>query len=339
LIRITDRTLSCVDDRTNDKSALVRFLHFLLKMDPGAIELSEKVYHLLSPLPEYPSYVLRIENPADAKKYPHIAEFICRNVPASAPVDAREKIRAEISLANTLKTSSETIARYAGYTKVRVQGLDNIMCGDYMSAFEYLKETFNNSENAGRIEFCPRNYFNCATALAAEWITSGAGSGSPGWVVTSFGGIGGFAPTEELIMILREYRLRGENKIYKFFPEMARLFHRLTKKNVNPNKPIIGSQIFHVESGVHVDGILKQPKCYEPFEPEIVGQRRKIVLGKHSGTASIIAKLSELNINCTQERIPLVLEQIKNKAVEENGEVSDGDFAKLLKEQLHKEGS
>jgi homocitrate synthase NifV len=298
------------------------------------------MYRLLSPLPEYPSYILRIQNIADAKKYPadtypHITEFICRNVPATAPIEARERIRAEILLDNTLKTSSETIARYAGYAKVRVQGLDNIMCDDYMHIFEYLKKSFNGS--AERIEFCPRNHFNCATALAAEWITSDAGSGSGSCVVTSFGGIGGFAPTEELIMILREYRLRGENKIYGFFPEMTRLFHRLTKKNISLNKPIIGSRIFHVESGVHVDGIIKQPKCYEPFAPEIVGQRRKIVLGKHSGTASIMAKLSEFDIKCSQERIPFILEQIKNKAVEENGEVSDWEFVKLLKEHLAKE--
>jgi len=335
VIRITDRTLSCVDDRSSDKSALERFLHFLIRMDPGAIELSEKICRLLSPLPEY-LYILRIKNTADAKKYPadtypHIMEFVCRNVPASAPIDAREKIRAEISLNNTLKASSETIARYAGYTKVRIQGLDNIMCDDYIRAFECLKKSFNGSDE--RIEFCPRNHFNCATALAAEWITSGAGTN----IVTSFGGIGGFAPSEELIMILREYRLRGENKIYKFFPEMARLFHRLTKKNVSLNKPIIGSRIFHVESGVHVDGILKQPKSYEPFAPEIVGQKRKIVLGKHSGTASIIAKLSEFDINYSQEHIPFMLEKIKNKAVEENGEVSDMEFVKLLKEQIARE--
>jgi len=334
-IRITDRTLSCVDDRSNEKSALLRFLNFLIRMDPGTIELSEKMYRLLSPLPEYPSYILRIENPADAKKYPHIMEFICRNIPATAPIDAREKVRAEILLDNTLKTPSETIARYAGYTKVRVQGLDNIMCDDYMRVFEYLKKSFGNS--AERLEFCPRNHFNCATALAAEWITSGAGSESGSYVVTSFGGIGGFAPTEELIMILREYRLRGENKIYTFFPEMARLFHRLTKKNVSLNKPIIGSRIFHVESGVHVDGIIKQPKCYEPFAPEIVGQRRKIVLGKHSGTASILAKLSEFDIKCSQDNIPFILEQIKNKAVEENGEVSDGEFVELLQKHLLRE--
>jgi homocitrate synthase NifV len=302
-------------------------------MDPGAIELSEKIYRLLSPLPEYPSYTLRIENFADAKKYPQIKEFICRNVPASAPIDAREKIRAEISLDNTLRASSETISRYAGYANVRIQGLDYLMCDDYMRAFEYLKKTFNSGGNSGRIEFCPRNHFNCATALAAEWIASGVGTN----VVTSFGGIGGFAPTEEVIMFLRENRLRNEDKTYSFFPEMARLFHKLTKKNVNLNKPIIGSRIFCVESGIHVDGILKQPKSYEPFEPEIVGQKRKFVLGKHSGTASIRVKLSEFDIKCEHEHIPFILEQIKTKAAEKNGEVTDMEFIKLLKEQIAKE--
>jgi homocitrate synthase NifV len=297
-------------------------------MDPGAIELSEKMYKLLSPLPEYPSYILRIENTADAEKYPQITEFICRDTWADALTD-NKKIRAEISLDNTLKASAETIARYAGCANVRVQGLDHLMCGDYMRSFVSIKESFK-----GGIEFCPRNHFNCATALAAEWITSGAGNGSSSFVVTSFGGIGGFAPTEEVIMFQRENRLRNENKTYPFFPEMARLFHKLTKKNVSLNKPIIGSRIFCVESGIHVDGILKQPKSYEPFAPETVGQKRKFVLGKHSGTASVRVKLSEFDIKCEQEHIPFILEQIKTKAVEKSGEVTDMEIVKIAKERV-----
>jgi len=327
LIRITDRTLSCIDDRTSEKPAVVRFLHFLIKMDPGAIELSEKMYHLLSPLPEY-SYVLRIENAANAEKYPHITEFICRNAHGAGGTPDNKKIRTEISLDNTLKASAETIARYAGCANVRVQGLDYLMCDDYLRAFVSLKKSFN-----GSVEFCPRNHFNCATALAAEWITSGSGN----CVVTSFGGIGGFAPTEEVIMFLRENHLRNENKTYSFFPEMARLFHKLTKKNVSLNKPIIGSRIFCVESGIHVDGILKQPKSYEPFAPEIIGQKRKFVLGKHSGTASVRVKLSEFDIKCAQEHIPFILEQIKTKAVEKSGEVTDMEFVELINEHIAKD--
>jgi len=318
LIRITDRTLSCIDDRSFDKTALLRFLDFLIEMDPGAIELSEKMYHFLSPLPDY-LYILRIEQSAHVEKYPQITEFICRN----AQTGADERIRAEIQMNNMRKTFENRIARYAGYAKLRVQGFDYVMCGNYLYAFECLKESFN-----GGIEFCPQNRLYCATALAAEWITSGAGNE----VATSFGGIGGFAPTEELIMILRGNGMRGKDKIYAFFPEMACLFHRITKNYVRRNKPVIGSRIFHVESGVHVDGLLKQPKCYEPFAPEIVGQTRKIVLGKQSGTASIKAKLSQFNINCDQEKIPLILEQVKSRAVQKNGAVADWEFVKIAME-------
>jgi len=320
LIRITDRTLSCLDDLSRDKSALLSFLNLLIELDPGTIELSEKMYDCLSPLPKYPSYVLRIEKTSHAKKYPQITEFVCPNARTD---NADERIRAEIQLNDTRKVCAKTIARYAGYAKVRIQGLDDAVCGDYMSVFKFLKESFN-----GNIEFCPQNSFYCATALAAEWLTNGTGKN----VVTSFAGIGGFAPTEELIMILRENCLLGEGKTYAFFPQMVRLFQRITKDFVPENKPVIGSRIFHVESGVHVDGILKQPKCYEPFAPEIVGQTRKIVLGKQSGTSSIKAKLSQFNINCEEEKIPLILEQIKNRAVRKNGTVNDWEFVKIAKE-------
>jgi homocitrate synthase NifV len=100
---------------------------------------------------------------------------------------------------------------------------------------------------------------------------------------------------------------------------------------VRRNKPVIGKRIFNVESGIHVDGILKQPECYEPFPPEIVGRKRKIVLGKQSGTASIRAKLSELNIQCAEKHIPIILEQVKAKAVAKNGAITKREFAQIVK--------
>ena len=316
MIRVTDRTLSCFDCLPLDKPVLSRFLSLLFELNPGAIELSERVYGLLSPLPEYPSYILRIERVDDAAKYPHIAEFVCPNAPSG--VD--ERIRPEVRLDDIVDIDS--IADYAGCAKARVLGMGGALCGDYTRAFARLREFFSND-----IEFCPTDRFHCATALAAEWVTGGAGG-----VVTAFGGIGGFAPTEELIMVLRMNGLRGADKNCGFFPEMAGLFGKITGKCVRPNKPVIGGRIFHVESGVHVDGILKQPKCYEPFPPEAVGQERKIVLGKQSGAASIRAKLSELNIEFADECIPRILETVRAKAMEKGGAVTDEEFTEIAKE-------
>ena len=316
MIRITDRTMSCLDGLPPDKPALSRFLALLVETDPGAIELSERVYGLLSPLPEYPSYILRVERADDVVNYPHIAEFVC----PSAPAGVDERIRPELRL--DYIGDIDNVAGYAGCAKARVSGMDGALCGDYPRAFARLKEYFR-----GDIEFCPTDRFHCATALAAEWVTGGAGNR----IVTAFGGAGGFAPTEEVMMIMRMNGLRGGDKNYGFFPEMASLFSKITGKDARPNKPVTGRRIFHVESGVHVDGILKQPKCYEPYPPEAVGQERKIILGKQSGAASIRAKLPELNMEYAEGDVPRILEAVRAKGAENGGAVTDREFAAIAK--------
>jgi homocitrate synthase NifV len=240
-------------------------------MEVDAIELSPRMYKLLSPLPPYPAYTLSGE-------------------------------------------------------RARLQGLDDALCGNYAQTFAQAKASFGDD-----VEFCPGNSGYCATALAAEWVISGAGNK----IASSFGGIGGFAATEDLIMILRINGMRKADKTYPFFPEMSKLFTKITGKKVQPNKPVIGKRIFNVESGIHVDGILKQPECYEPYPPEIVGRKRKIVLGKQSGTASIRAKLAEHNIPCAEEHIPLILEQVKKKAMAKNRAITKREFDKIVKGRNH----
>jgi len=133
-------------------------------------------------------------------------------------------------------------------------------------------------------------------------------------------------------MILKLAGLRKAEQTYEFFPEMANLLNKITARPLGFNKPILGERIFHVESGIHVDGILKDPKCYEPFPPETVGLKRKIVIGKHSGTASIRAKLAELGIQCDQEKIPAVLEGVRAKGEENRGALNDMEFEQVVRE-------
>jgi len=316
LIRITDRTLSCLDELPHEKEALSRFLALLIELDPGAIELSERMFRLLSPLPEYP-YQIQSQN--------QIQKYLRGEVsPSLQPVGQKNARQFSASPSTGADRPRNAHPKVKPQNRIiRICGMDGALCGDYIPAFTHLKNLYN-----GNIEFCPSNRFHCATALAAEWITSGAGSN----VVTSFGGIGGFAPTEELMMILRLNGLRSSDRVYDFLPEMSNLFTKITHKHVRQNKPIIGNRIFHVESSIHVDGILKQPECYEPFPPETVGLSRKIILGKQSGAASIRAKLLEFNIKGCDENIPVILEKVKAKAIEKGGAVTDREFIKITKE-------
>jgi homocitrate synthase NifV len=312
------------------------FFELLAETGVDAIELSERVYSLLRPLPGGTEYVLRLENPANAAKYPELGQFVCRDAAADAKVRAeivldgiREAYAAAPPHTDRGRLAVWTLAHPAlrmsghrpGRIRVRIQGLDDVMLGDYTAVFEGIRGRF------GEPELCPMNRFHVASAIAAEWAASSPSAA----LVTAFGGIGGFAPTEELLMILRLHGLRGPGKSYAFFPEMAALFQKIAGQPFRRNKPVIGKEIFYVESGVHVDGIRKHPQCYEPFSPEAVGQKRKIVIGKQSGTSSVRWKLEELGIRRSEEQVALILERVKQAGTEKNRPLSDGEFAEIVR--------
>jgi hypothetical protein len=56
MIRVIDRTLSCLGDMPQDTSALKRLLALLIQTEPDAIEISAQIAEMLIPLPCYPFY-------------------------------------------------------------------------------------------------------------------------------------------------------------------------------------------------------------------------------------------------------------------------------------------
>ena len=70
---------------------------------------------------------------------------------------------------------------------------------------------------------------------------------------------------------------------------------RLTGVPLPTNKAIVGEMAFTHESGIHAPGVLREPSTYEPVPPEMIGRKRRIVLGKHSGSAAVEAALTELH--------------------------------------------
>jgi homocitrate synthase NifV len=320
MIRITDRTLSCIDKFDPDIKSVKRFLELLIETEVDGIEISEKYYKLLSPLPDFKNYILRLKQPESAAEYPHIVNFVVHNLSYEENEKTFSNMLCEIQISGIRE--SYTLSKYSKCRRIRLQGLETLMSEDYDGIFKRLKEIF------GEFEFCPSNRCYTATALAAEFIAGKYGAN----IVTSFSGLGGFAPTEEVIMILRSERIRKPSKNYLFFPEMSELISEIIGEKISGYKPIIGENIFWVESGIHVDGIIKQPKCYEPFPPETVGLKRKIIIGKQSGTASVKAKLAEFDVRMKEKFIPLILEQVKFKSAEKNSSLTDTEFAEIVKE-------
>lgn len=129
--------------------------------------------------------------------------------------------------------------------------------------------------------------------------------------VNGLGERAGNAALEEVVMGLRTLYGIKPNIKTKFLLETSELVERLTGVSLPPNKAIVGDNAFAHESGIHVHGVLEFPGTYEPLSPELVGHRRRVVLGKHAGTKSVRNQLEEMGIKPTEKQLRLITQKVK----------------------------
>ncbi|MCL1632538.1 hypothetical protein M3N64_11475, partial [Sporolactobacillus sp. CPB3-1] len=175
-------------------------------------------------------------------------------------------------------------------------------------------------------EFSPTNRMHCATAIVMEWVLASENAE----IVTSFGSMNGYASLEEIIMALFVHHCQTNKSDCRYLAEIRDLIENMTHVPFAKHKPVIGREIFQVESGIHVDGIMKNSYCYEPYNPERVGQKREIILGKKSGRASLTLKMKKLHMKLCDCLLPQILQQVKELAVEKNDHVTDHEFIRIV---------
>jgi homocitrate synthase NifV len=183
------------------------------------------------------------------------------------------------------------------------------------------------------LEYGGKNELGLATGNALGAIKSGVAI-----VSTSIGGIGGFPAFEEVLMSML-HLFKIPVYIPKDIAHHCKDIMGTIGVSMANAKPIIGSDIFSHESGIHVDGIVKKSEIYEPFDPEEVGLNRKIVIGKHSGKAAILHKVNELNISIKPSLVSILLERVRSLAVEQKAALIDEQLKELAKEVIFHEGS
>ena len=217
------------------------------------------------------------------------------------------------------------------YKKADDYGVDRVHIADTVGAIspygmDYLVKQLRSTINAEIALHC-HNDFGMALANSIAGLLAGANA-----VSTTVNGIGeraGNAALEELVMTLKFiYGVDLGFDVSKFC-ELSKLVESLTHMDIPYNKPIVGKNIFRHESGIHVDAVIEEPLTYEPFLPEIIGHRRQIVLGKHSGCRAVRAKLKECGIDVTKDELCKIVEQVKSKR-EEGNYINDELFNSIV---------
>ena len=116
----------------------------------------------------------------------------------------------------------------------------------------------------------------------------------------------------KFISFINEYKKCFYYKIKKLI-KISELVEEYSGKKISDTKPIVGKEVFSHESGIHVDGILKNKNTYELFNPKDIGRRRKIIIGKHTGIAGIVNKFKELGYEIEHNQAREVVDMIRKE--------------------------
>jgi D-citramalate synthase len=94
--------------------------------------------------------------------------------------------------------------------------------------------------------------------------------------------------------------------------DVSRTVSRVTGLFLQPNKAIVGENAFAHESGIHADGVIKKAETYEPITPELVGHKRRFVMGKHVGSHIIKKRIQEMGLRIDDDQFKQIFTRIKS---------------------------
>jgi 2-isopropylmalate synthase len=217
----------------------------------------------------------------------------------------------------------------AGADRINVPDTVGVMIP---KAMEYLIRELKNEINVPISVHC-HNDFGLAVANSLGAVEGGAQQIH--CTVNGLGERAGNASLEEAVMSLKMiYGIETSIKTEKL-TEISNLVSRLTGIKTQPNKAVVGENSFAHESGIHAHGVLAHALTYEPIPPEIVGQKRKIILGKHTGTHAIQSKLKELGFevgeNISDEQFKEIINRIKD--IGDKGKmITDADVIAIVED-------
>jgi homocitrate synthase NifV len=188
------------------------------------------------------------------------------------------------------------------------------------------------------VEMHTHDDFGMATANALAGVKAGATH--VGVTVNGLGERAGNAALEEVVMALKHLLDTDLSFATERFVEVSEYVARASGRRIPPWKSIVGSNMFAHESGIHADGALKNPRTYEAFSPEDVGLERQLVIGKHSGTASIKAKFrNEYGKEMSDEDASEMLKRVRALAVDMKRSLFDKELAYIYSDMLKQRNS
>jgi homocitrate synthase NifV len=133
-------------------------------------------------------------------------------------------------------------------------------------------------------------------------------------VNTTVNGLGeraGNAALEEVVVGLKQLYGIETGVSLQNFPSLSRQVATASGDTIGSRKSLIGRDVFSHEAGIHVDGLLKDPKNYQGIDPALVGRTHQLVLGKHSGSQGVMHAYRQLGIQISRWQAGRLLPMVR----------------------------
>jgi len=184
-----------------------------------------------------------------------------------------------------------------------------------------------------KIDLHCHNDYGLALANAMAGIRAGADC-----IHTTVNGLGERTGIPDLAETVLSFRNLEGNEKYNIQPlmDVSSYLEKVSGFFLAPNKPITGQNAFSHKSGVHTNGILKDPRTYEPFDPSILGRERKIIIDKYTGKSAVASRLEEYGIEVSAAELEVIVTRIKNIG-DERKQLFDTDILEIAEQVTGRE--
>lgn len=182
------------------------------------------------------------------------------------------------------------------------------------------------------IEIHCHNDLGLATANTLAAIKAGAGYANT--TVIGLGERAGNAPLEEVVTALEQCYQQQTGIHIDHFPALCEAVSKAAGRTVHGQKSLVGAQVFTHESGIHVDGLIKDERNYQGVDPKLLGRHHTLVLGKHSGLSSVQAVFSRIGISLDQIQTGKLLSAVQSFAVRFKRNPSDEELLGMSNQVL-----
>ncbi|KXB05684.1 citramalate synthase [candidate division MSBL1 archaeon SCGC-AAA382A13] len=306
--------------RENLQSEILSYVRTLKSDIDSALECDVDAVHLV-----FPSSDLHIEKRLEKSK-----EEIKEMAIETARYALDHGLTVELSAEDATRAEKEFLKEtfQAGIE----EGVQRVCICDTVGMMmpEQIYELFSEFSNVIDVPLAAHCHDDFGVGVANSLAAIRAGGSEVHATINGLGERAGNAALEEIALAISEfYKNFKTNLDLDELYEVAKLVENYSGIPISPSKAVIGDNAFAHEAGIHTHGVLAEATTYEPVSPEKVGQRRRLIFGKHTGKHAIENELERKGLEASEKQIDEIFKRIKELG-DKGKLVTDAEWSAII---------